>query len=111
VSLPALTFGSIKLISNRHMGCDEMRQITVDKWDTEVWGAVHPSPTKVPRPKLFFYFGENDHWVADHTRDDLMRCRGRGESSDDWRPWMEIDKLEIPHGFCICKRSASFRRN
>jgi len=90
-----------QLIYNRHMGCDEMKQITVDKWDTEVWGAVHPSPTKVPRPKLFFYFGENDHWVADHTRDDLMRCRGRGESSDDWRPWMEIDKLEIPHGFCI----------
>jgi len=45
--------------------------------------------------------GEKDHWVADHTRDDLMRMRGRGESDDGWKPWMEIDKLEVPHGFCI----------
>ena len=81
-SVLAQTFPSMSLTRARYMGCDEMRQITVDKWDADVWGAVHPSPTNVPRPKLFFYFGENDHWVADHTRDDLMRCRGRGESDD-----------------------------
>jgi len=85
----------------RHMGCDEMISITTDKWDSEVWGAVHPSPTKISRARLFFYFGEDDHWVANHTRDDLMRCRARGESDDEWKPWMEVDKLEIPHGFCI----------
>jgi Lipid-droplet associated hydrolase len=88
---------------SRYMGRDEMVEITTDKWDSEVWGAVHPSPTRVPRPKMFFYFGEKDHWVADHTRDDLMRARGRGEEGDDWKPWMEIDKLEIPHGFVLGK--------
>jgi pimeloyl-ACP methyl ester carboxylesterase len=83
------------------MGIDEMQSITADKWDTEVWGAVYPSSLQSPRPKLFFYFGEEDHWVANRTRDDLMALRGRGESNDEWRPWMEIDKLRIPHGFCI----------
>jgi hypothetical protein len=96
-----------QLISDRYMGCDEMREITTDKWDSEVWGAVHPSPTTVARARLFFYFGEDDHWVADHTRDDLMRMRGQGNSEDDWRPWMEIDQQEIPHAFCLgecCQR-------
>jgi hypothetical protein len=85
------------------MARDEMHEIKVDKWDAEVWGAASPSPTNVPRTKLFFYFGQDDHWVANHTRDHLMRHRGRSESSDDWRPWMEIDKMEIPHGFSISK--------
>ncbi|KAF2669088.1 hypothetical protein BT63DRAFT_413555 [Microthyrium microscopicum] len=87
------------------MAADEMRTIGRDRWDAEVWGAVHPSPSNVARPKLYFYFGERDHWVADETRDDLMRLRGRGEEGDEWRPWMEIDRLEVPHGFSI-KHSA-----
>lgn len=95
----------------RHMGCDEMKEITTDKWDAEVWGAVHPSPTSIPRARLFFYFGEDDHWVADHTRDDLMRMRGQGESEDDWRPWMEIDQQEVPHAFCMGKFSNQFASN
>lgn len=86
------------------MGADEMRQISSDKWDDEVWGAVHPSGTGIPRPKLFFYFGEKDHWVADRTREDLMKLRGRGGGKEDeWKPKMEIDRKNIPHGFCICE--------
>jgi hypothetical protein len=86
------------------MGNDEMTEITTDKWDSEVWGAAEPSPAGIPRPKLFFYFGKKDHWVADRTRDDIMRARGRLYAEiDDWKPWMEIDKLDTPHGFCIGK--------
>jgi hypothetical protein len=85
------------------MARDEMHEITVDKWDSEVWGAEYPSPTNVARAKLFFYFGENDYWVADHTRDTIMSLRGRGDAMDEWRPWMEIDKMKTPHGFTISK--------
>ncbi|KIW09403.1 uncharacterized protein PV09_00297 [Verruconis gallopava] len=84
-----------------YMGADEMRQISSDKWDEEIWGAAHPSRTGIPRPKMFFYFGEKDHWVADRTREDLMKFRGRGNGGDHWKPKMEIDQNGIPHGFCI----------
>lgn len=84
------------------MGADEMIRIKSNTWDAEIWGAAHPSTTGSPRPKLFFYFGKNDHWVADRTRDDLMKIRGRnGDGGEDeaWKPKMEIDKLGIPHAF------------
>lgn len=88
-----------------HMAADELQTITHDRWDEEIWGAADPSPVEAPRPKLFFLFGKDDHWVADETRDELMAARGRarGERRDGerWKPVMEVDESGIPHGFCI----------
>jgi pimeloyl-ACP methyl ester carboxylesterase len=81
-----------------YLACDEIRTITTDKWSDEIWGATHPSPTGVPRPKLYFFFGEEDHWVSGKTRDELILMKG-GE--EEWRPKMEVDETGIPHGFCI----------
>ncbi|KAF2404185.1 hypothetical protein EJ06DRAFT_578878 [Trichodelitschia bisporula] len=81
-----------------HMARDEMSLITTDTWDAEIWGAAHPSPTGTARSQLFFYFGEEDHWVAEETREEIIRARGGGE---DWRPRMEVDEGGIPHGFCV----------
>jgi len=125
------------------MARDEMDEITEDRWEDDIWGSVlrdtgtssssssakgaveatvmeHHDP-----PKLFFLFGRTDHWVADHTRDELMAARGTvkaGRSSSmrneedrqglledqehsragaEWRPFMEIDESGVPHGFCI----------
>jgi hypothetical protein len=83
------------------MARDEMRLITADHWDNEVWGAASASGIGERRPKLFFYFGEDDHWVADHTRNDLIAARGRIREGEEWKPVMEIDDRGIPHGFCI----------
>ncbi|KAF2680598.1 hypothetical protein K458DRAFT_311304 [Lentithecium fluviatile CBS 122367] len=96
-----------------HMARDEMLQITEDAWSDEVWGAAHPSGHEHARPVLRFLFAERDHWVADETRDELVRGRGRvvdglldgreeeGEV-EEWKPLMEIDEDEgWPHGFCI----------
>jgi pimeloyl-ACP methyl ester carboxylesterase len=80
------------------LACDEIETITTDKWSDEIWGATHPSPTGVPRPKLFFFFGEEDHWVSGKTRDELILMKS-GE--EEWRPRMEVDRTGIPHGFCI----------
>ena len=93
------------------MARDEMVTIRSDVWDTEVWGAAHQSPSPHPRPKLRFLFGQNDHWVADETRDDLIRARAFGEDYDGsgikkiehWKPRMEVDEEGWPHGFCISK--------
>lgn len=93
------------------MARDEMAQITSDAWDAEIWGAAHPSPHPHPRPTLRFLFAKEDHWVADETRDDLIRARGSHANSaydgdegdeEEWKPVMEIDEEEgWPHGFCI----------
>ncbi|KAE9969286.1 hypothetical protein EG328_006965 [Venturia inaequalis] len=88
--------GGIK--SALSLACDEIETITTDKWSDEIWGATHPSPTGVARPKLYFFFGEEDHWVSGKTRDELILKKGGEEG---WRPRMEVDGTGVPHGFCI----------
>ena len=67
-----------------------------DKWEDEVWG-VENEESSGETPRLVFYFGQGDHWVADHTRDALIKARGNtGEGVK-----MIIDEDGIPHGFCI----------
>jgi hypothetical protein len=122
-----------------------MKTITTDTWDDELWGVVsaeenhHDSllPATPSRQqdqqdqytKLYFYFGTNDHWVADETRDELIAARasytcssttteekenaqqgnGRsGSKSKSRRPIMEIDHQDTPHGFCIGEFFFSF---
>lgn len=89
-----------------HMARDEMFQIDTDIWDDDVWGAAAPSKSEHPHPRpiLRFLFARKDHWVADGTRDQLIRARGRGsvEVGEEWKPIMEIDEREDwPHGFCL----------
>lgn len=98
-----------------HMARDEMFQIDTDIWDEDVWGAAPDAPKSKhphPRPILRFLFARKDHWVADETRDALIRTRGRFSTGNEveevegygenWKPAMEIDEREgWPHGFCI----------
>ncbi|KAG0156004.1 hypothetical protein PDIDSM_3180 [Penicillium digitatum] len=79
-----------------HMAADEMRTITSDKWSDDVWGAAS---AREPIAKLFFYFGRNDHWVADQTRDDIVEVRGRkgGQAG----PSMVVCEEGLPHAFCL----------
>lgn len=93
-----------------HMAADEMKEITIDRWDEEIWGAAHESSSEKgwKRPVLRFLFGERDHWVADETRDELIRARGRlpndseRDEVEEWKPVMEVDTREgFPHAFCI----------
>ncbi|CAL3964852.1 unnamed protein product [Diplocarpon coronariae] len=86
-----------------HMAKDEMDFITEDRWDDDVWGVEHENlDTKSENPRLILYFGQNDHWVADHTRDALIAARGREEgATESSKPVMLIDDRGIPHGFCI----------
>ncbi|KAF7881026.1 uncharacterized protein EAF02_006917 [Botrytis sinoallii] len=94
-----------------HLARDEMNTITDDKWDSEIWGVEHSESSQSSPPKLIFYFGENDHWVASHTRDALIAARGSPVPSasstssfsikETNKPIMMIDKEGIDHGFCI----------
>ena len=85
------------------MARDEMREITEDRWDEDVWGVSKSLPTS-PRSKIILYFGKNDHWVADHIRDELIATRGSLDSEPEARKVkMLVDDTNAPHSFCICK--------
>lgn len=79
---------------SRHMAADEMQTITSDKWSDDVWGM---SNVKDPVTQLFFYFGRNDHWVAERTRDEVIELRGRTEGS----PKMVVCEEGLPHAFVL----------
>lgn len=77
------------------MARDEMEEITHDRWDYDIWGSE-----KTGVSRLVFYFAEKDHWVAEETRDAIMKARGRGRG-EDWKPRMMVCEDGVPHGFCI----------
>ncbi|EER27373.1 hypothetical protein D8B26_006571 [Coccidioides posadasii str. Silveira] len=85
-----------------HLAVEEMEQIGPDKWSDEIWGISEqnkPSDdVESHLTKLVFYFGRNDHWVAEKTRDEIIQARsskgGRG-------PKMIVCDDGIEHGFCI----------
>ncbi|KKK25453.1 hypothetical protein ARAM_006343 [Aspergillus rambellii] len=77
-----------------HMAADEMRTITSDKWSDDVWGV---STVKEPMTRLFFYFGRNDHWVAERTKEEILELRGRTQTG----PKMVVCEDSLPHAFCL----------
>ncbi|KAJ5794855.1 hypothetical protein N7457_001454 [Penicillium paradoxum] len=79
-----------------HMAADEMRTITSDKWSDDVWGAAS---AREPIAKLFFYFGRNDHWVAEQTRDEIVAIRG--QKGEQVGPTMVVCEEGLPHAFCL----------
>lgn len=84
------------------MAADEMRTITSDKFTDDVWGVAH---AREPLTRLFFYFGRNDHWVAEKTRDEIVALRGGkdGEGNGGLGPRMFVCEEGLPHAFCLSK--------
>lgn len=85
------------MLYHRYMAISEMEVITSDKWSDDVWGI---STASEPLTKLFFYFGRNDHWVADLTRDEIIQVRG-GKKMTMNRPEMFVCEEGVPHAFCL----------
>jgi hypothetical protein len=89
-----------------------MKAITADVWGDELWGLSKAQTSSDNKTKLYFYFGTDDHWVADETRDELIATRaGTGEAGDEDKPTMEIDTHGTPHGFCISKSALCLWRS
>lgn len=108
-----------------HMAKDELAQLTHDKWSDEFWGRsttlsaaagssigrnagsadtqhTHPSESG-PHTQLHFYWGSDDHWIAQDTRDRIIETRARveGRDGDACKPIMEVDTNGIGHAFCL----------
>jgi hypothetical protein len=109
------------------MAADEMRSITTDKWSDDIWGTLTSTSTSSSHSsersrssnsnantdqnlsKLIFYFGRNDHWVAERTRDEIIAmksCSIDGATG----PKMVVCEEGLPHAFCIRKYRQYCRR-
>jgi len=87
-----------------YLAKDELSSITTDRWDDDLWGVTKESKDVGKRTKLFFLFGQNDYWVADETRDQLIAARASsGEAEDAGKPVMNIDDGGVGHSFCLSK--------
>jgi len=101
-----------------HMAKDELAQLTHDKWSDEFWGtsstisaaaerssAEDASSAIVPHShtQLHFYWGSDDHWIAQDTRDNIIQTRAKveGRVGDERKPIMEVDSNGIGHAFCL----------
>ncbi|KAH0348574.1 hypothetical protein KCU83_g6088, partial [Aureobasidium melanogenum] len=86
----------------RYLAGHEMKTITTDAWDDELWGISKSQNSNNNKTKLYFYFGTDDHWVANETRDELIAARAAtGKVGEEDKPPMEVDTHGTPHGFCI----------
>ncbi|KAL5337139.1 hypothetical protein BJX70DRAFT_251697 [Aspergillus crustosus] len=99
-----------------HMATDEMRIITTDKWSDDIWGVSSESSNSSsdsqnlegqmsppPPAQLYFYFGRNDHWVAERTKEEIVAARGGSGKSDvvGRGPRMVVCEESVPHAFCL----------
>jgi hypothetical protein len=101
-----------------HMAKDELAQLTHDKWSDEIWGTSSTISAAVGKSadenassailptshtRLFFYWGSNDHWIAQDTRDRIIQTRAKveGQAGDERKPTMEVDSNGIGHAFCL----------
>ncbi len=104
-----------------HMAMDEMQVIGEDTWDEELWDIEREAEAQAevqqqqqeskqqqqqqqqqvaatPAPKFYFFFGRNDHWVANHYRDIFIERR----SKQPERTRLIIDEEgSLPHAFCV----------
>lgn len=80
-----------------HLGKSEMRGISEEKWEEELWEAAEQSSSEAP--KFFMFYARKDHWVADHTRDALIEKR-REHGERGGRTKIVVDEGDIKHAFC-----------
>lgn len=90
-----------------HMGKSELDTIFEDKWDDELW-EVSASAAELPPPRFFMFYGREDHWVANHVRDEFIERRRRaGEKGG--RTSITVDEGNIQHAFCTKERRWIFK--
>lgn len=96
------------IYSALYLTVDEMAMIQGDTWNISIWGTPQDEHGERARTSgmavpLCFYFGAQDVWVWNESRDRLIALRGR--LKDDvkklWKPLMIIDEKNIPHGFVV----------
>lgn len=81
---------------------EEMVCIAKDEWGVEVWGAgealqMGGLDEYESGPKVYMLFAERDHWIADKTREKILRTRARREG----RGRLVVDDRGLSHAWCL----------
>ena len=86
-----------------YLARDEMSVITGDRWGQEVWVASGTENNKggAGRMKMFFLFAKNDHWVADYTREEILRLRGGEGGTQQGRTIVVDQEKGLVHAWCL----------
>ncbi|KPI36969.1 uncharacterized protein AB675_6013 [Cyphellophora attinorum] len=85
----------------------ELVSISKDDWGPEVWGTGPALQMggleQTQSPKLFFLFAQTDHWIADSTRDTILRGRAR---HDGHGAFVVDEKHGLKHAWCLEQNQA-----
>lgn len=82
-----------------HLGKSELETIRDEAWEEELWEVAEEQDDGTDTPKFFMFYAREDHWVADHLRDDFItRRREHGERGGRTR--IVVDEGDLPHAFC-----------
>ena len=103
----------------RYLARSELLEIDADKWSKTIWNRLEAlrllTTNQVDRPHLYFFWGNNDPWVENSTRDKIITnhaWRTDGSDNDDLgAPYMQVDGSGLPHDFCIRKKQPIHRSN
>ncbi|KAJ6441330.1 cyanamide hydratase [Purpureocillium lavendulum] len=96
-----------------HLGLSELDGVREDAWGEELWevsaedteGLDGPASAAAGIPKFFLFYGQGDHWVADHVRDEFIeRRRQHGERGGATS--IAVDEGGLPHAFCTTEHNS-----
>jgi pimeloyl-ACP methyl ester carboxylesterase len=82
-----------------YLGAWEMRTIREERWEEELWEVAKSRGPGAP-PRWFVYYAKEDHWVANHIRDEFLRRRRYCEGREGTRMEIVVDEGGVPHAFC-----------
>ena len=88
-----------------HMGKSELDTIFEDVWDDELWEVSASSADDDATPRFFMFYGREDHWVANHVRDEFIERRRRAGEKNK-RTHITVDEGNIQHAFCTKERKS-----
>ncbi|CAH0044274.1 unnamed protein product [Clonostachys solani] len=82
-----------------HLGKSEMETIREEVWEERLWGmaAEGEGGSSGAAPRFFILYGKEDHWVANHLRDEFIARRRK----DGGETRIEVDEGDLPHAFCL----------
>ncbi|KAG6011952.1 hypothetical protein E4U54_007825 [Claviceps lovelessii] len=94
-----------------HMAKSELDTIMEDTWDDGLWEAASepvsssrsssPCARSAGAPRFFIFYGREDHWVANHVRDEFIERRRRAGEKAAVETRIMVDEGDIPHAFCV----------